>query len=490
MMGTIMLVVTLNMVRVDRRRREPLQLQLYGQVRRAIISGELASGARLPSARDLVEQLGLSRNTIVYAFERLVAEGYLQSRIGSGMFVAHLPALERPRTGSGSNANVASSDRVHIARRVAPLTEVSVNPEYPTLKVRPFRPCQPAVAEFPLRSWNRARSYALRLQAKELMCEGDVAGLPRLRAALATYLRDARGVKCGAEQIVITAGAQEALSLISASLVETGDAVWMEDPGYLGARASFLRAGAKLTPVSVDAEGLTVPRLRQTPRLIYVTPSRQFPLGTTMSLPRRLALLEFARTNGVWLVEDDYDSEFRYVGRPVPSLQGLDEGGRVIYVGSFSKVLFGSLRLGYVVAPPSLVGAIRKVKEVEYGTSPGIEQATAALFIEEGYFAAHVRRMRKLYRERRDSFLQAAQKYLSGLLTFPPIDAGMDALGWLARDADDAELSRRLAEAGIDVPPLSAYSLKPCPPGLLFGFTAFTPGQIRSALQAISDFVQ
>ena len=342
-----MLVVTLNMVRVDRRRREPLQLQLYGQVRRAIISGELASGARLPSARDLVEQLGLSRNTIVYAFERLVAEGYLQSRIGSGMFVAHLPALERPRTGSGSNANVASSDRVHIARRVAPLTEVSVNPEYPTLKVRPFRPCQPAVAEFPLRSWNRARSYALRLQAKELMCEGDVAGLPRLRAALATYLRDARGVKCGAEQIVITAGAQEALSLISASLVETGDAVWMEDPGYLGARASFLRAGAKLTPVSVDAEGLTVSRLRQTPRLIYVTPSRQFPLGTTMSLPRRLALLEFARTNGVWLVEDDYDSEFRYVGRPVPSLQGLDEGGRVIYVGSFSKVLFGSLRLGY-----------------------------------------------------------------------------------------------------------------------------------------------
>ena len=485
-MGTIiMTVVTLNMIRIDRRRREPLQLQLYEQIRQAIISKELTAGVRLPSTRDLVEQLSLSRNTIVNAFDRLVAEGYLDSRVGSGIYVAHLPAVNRPVTITASRSDVALNERPRISRRSAALARVRVNPEYPTYKVRPFRPCQPAIDQFPLRSWNRARSYALRLQSTKLMYEGNVIGLPRLRTALATYLRDARGVKCEADQIIITAGAQEALSLIAESLVERGDSVCIEDPGYLGARAAFIRAEAKLIPVPVDAEGLTIPGLKQTPRLIYTTPSRQFPLGVTMTLSRRLALLEFARYSRAWIIEDDYDSEFRYTGRPVPSLQGLDQSSRVIYVGSFSKVLFGSLRLGYIVAPHALVETICKLKAIEYGSSPVIEQATAAIFIEEGYFSTHVRRMRKLYRERRDSFLHAANKQLGGVLTFPPIEAGMDAVGWLTSDADDAAFSKRLAAAGIDAPPLSAYSLRRCAPGLVFGFTGFSSGQTRSAMQSI-----
>jgi GntR family transcriptional regulator/MocR family aminotransferase len=483
MMGAIMTVVTLNMIRIDRRRREPLQLQLYEQVRQAIISRELIAGVRLPSTRDLVEQLGLSRNTIVNAFDRLVAEGYLDSRVGSGIYVAHLPAVNRLPTITASSSHFALNERPRIARPFAALTKVRVTPEYPTSKVRPFRPCQPAIDQFPLRSWNRALSLALRLQAKELMHEGNVIGLPRLRASLATYLRDARGVRCEADQIIITAGAQEALSMIAESLVERGDSVCIEDPGYLGARAAFIRAEAKLIPTPVDAEGLTIPNLRQPPRLIYTTPSRQFPLGVTMTLSRRLALLEFARYSRAWIIEDDYDSEFRYTGRPAPSLQGLDQGSRVIYVGSFSKVLFGSLRLGYIVAPHALVETICKLKEIEYGSSPMIEQATAAVFIEEGYFSTHVRRMRNLYRERRDHFLQAAKKHLSGLLTFPPIEAGMDALGWLEDEKGEAAFSKRLAAAGIDAPPLSAYALRPCASGLVFGFTGFSLGQTRSAMQ-------
>jgi GntR family transcriptional regulator/MocR family aminotransferase len=403
------------------------------------------------------------------------------------MYVARLPGVSPPTGAEDASSGQAPTRRARLSRRAAYAIDLRVTPEYPTLKVRPFRPCQSAVDHFPLRTWNRARGYALHMNSSEIMCEGEFAGLPRLRRALATYLRDARGVRCEADQIIITAGAQEALSLIAGSTINRGDTVWIEDPGYLGARAALAGAGARLVPVPVDAEGLAIPRSAQTPRLIYTTPSRQFPLGTTMTLSRRLALLELARKSGAWIIEDDYDSEFRYTGRLLPSLQGLDQGGCVIYVGSFSKVLFSSLRLGYVVAPYSLVQTIRKVKEIEYGCSPGIDQATAAVFIEEGYFSTHVRRMRRLYRERRDSFMEEAEKYLSGLLWFPPIEAGMDAAGRLCDGADDAAFSKRLQTAGIDVPPLSAYSLRPCPPGLLFGFTAFPAGQIRSAMRRISD---
>jgi GntR family transcriptional regulator/MocR family aminotransferase len=290
------------------------------------------------------------------------------------------------------------------------------------------------------------------------------------------------------DQILITSGAQQAPSLIGTTLLDRGGPVWIEDPGYLGAKAALLRAGANLVPIPTDDEGLTIPSLRhgRQPRLIYTTPSRQFPLGTTMTLPRRLAVMEFTRKTGAWLIEDDYDSEFRYVGRPVPSLQGLASGERVIYVGSFSKVLFASLRLGYLVVPDHLVDVFRKAKEIHDGSSSAIDQATTAVFLEQGLFATHVRRMRKLYKERLDGFLCEAQKYLSGFLTFPTIETGMDAMGWLPADADDSAVSSRLSAKGIDVPPLSEYALTPCPPGLLFGFTAFSSSETQSAMQEIS----
>jgi GntR family transcriptional regulator/MocR family aminotransferase len=441
----------------------------------------------LPSTRDLVGQLGASRNTIVYAFEQLVAEGYLDSRVGSGMYVADLLIAERAISKAAA-ATVPAISQPQISHRASLLSEINVAPEYPTPRVRPFRPCQPAVERFPIRTWNRARSYALRSKSNELFFEADSIGLPRLRRAVGDYLREARGVRCDVDQIIITAGAQQALSLIGTSLIDRGDPVWIEDPGYLGARAALVRAGAKLIPIPIDDEGLTIPFSRRSklPQLIYTTPSRQFPLGTTMTLLRRLALLEFARTSGAWVIEDDYDSEFRYVGRPMPSLQGLASHECVIYVGSFSKVLFASLRLGYLVVPHDLVAVFRKGKEIQAGSSSAIDQATAAVFIEEGFFSTHVRRMRELYRERRDIFLYEAEKHLSSFLTFPSIDAGMDAIGYLPANTDDLAVSKRLQAEGIDAPPLSAYSLRTCSPGLVFGFTAFSPSEMRTAILTIS----
>ncbi len=481
-----MTVATLNMVRVDRRQRASLQAQLYSQIRELIISGQLRPGVRVPSTRDLVDQLGVSRNTIVYALDQLIAQGYLTSRIGSGIYVADLPTTTTKSSAFKSFSPVARPPR--IALRARRLLRESIAPEYFSNKVRPFRPCQPAVEQFPIRNWNRARSYALRADRREMFGEGDPAGLLRLRRALANYLRDARGVRCTAEQIIIVAGTQQALSLIATLLIEADDPVWIEDPGYLGARAALRASGGRLIPVAVDSEGLSLSGARtEPPRLIYCTPSRQFPSGTTMTVSRRLALLELARTLDVWIIEDDYDSEFRYVDRPLPSLQGLTDEGRVIYAGSFSKVLFPALRLGYLVLPEGLVEVFRKAKEIHDGFSPTIDQATVAVFLEEGFFSTHVRRMRRLYLDRRDLFLDEAEKWLAGFLTFAPIEAGMDAVGWLEAGRDDLQISEQLGNAGVMAPPLSAYSIGACAPGLVFGFTAFSAAQIRSALKAISN---
>jgi GntR family transcriptional regulator/MocR family aminotransferase len=342
-----------------------------------------------------------------------------------------------------------------------------------------------------MRNWNRARSYALRLPTTELLGEGDPAGFLRLRRALSIYLQDARGVRCSAEQIVITAGTQQALSLIGAALINPGDSVWIEDPGYLGARVALLAAGAALVPIPIDADGITIPvAVNKKPRLIYVTPSRQFPLGVTMSLPRRLALLDYARRNDAWIIEDDYDSEFRYVDRPLPALQGLTDDRQVIYTGSFSKVLFPSLRLGYLVLPEVLFEIFCKLKEIRDAAVSTLDQATAAVFLEAGFFSTHLRRMRTLYRGRLEVFLDEVRKHTPEWLTFPRIEAGMDAIGLLKPGADDVKISKQLAAAGIAVPPLSAYSLTTCAPGLLFGFTAFSTAQIRSAMKTIGKVIR
>lgn len=481
-----MLIATLNMVRLDRWQKAPLQSQIYSQIRQLIITGQLQPGIRLPSTRDLASQLDVSRNTIVYALDHLVAEGYLISRTGSGFYVQDLPG--RDKRFSSLEHKIGDCLSRGISERARQFSRLSTSPSYVSNKIRPFRPSQPALEHFPIRNWNRARSQALRAQTRQLLSEGGLAGLPRLRAALATYLCESRGVRCTADQIIITTGTQQTLSLIADCLISPGDPVWIEDPGNLGARAAFLRAGAALIPVHVDREGLSLPTEATTkrPRLVYTTPSCQFPLGITMSLSRRLALLEFARSASAWVIEDDYDAEFRYGIHPLPALQGLSEDG-VIYIGSFDKVLFPSLRLGYLVGPSHLIEALRKAKEVYDGSTTALDQATAAVFIEEGFFSTHVRRMRKLYRERRDIFLHEAEKNLSGLISFPQVETGTDVVGNLPKDSDDKQVSRLLALHHIDAPPLSAYSLGSPPSGLLFGFTAFSNAQLRSSIRSIVE---
>lgn len=454
-----------------------LQDQICNQLREQIRRGGLRPREMLPSTRDLAAQLHVSRNTVVYAYDRLVSEGYLESRSRSGIFVCALGTLPRKL-----------QDRASARPRVAMDGEAGAS-SLALRSPRPFRPCQPDVGLFPLLMWNRLRGRALRQIGKDLLHyqASCIAGFPALRRSLAEYLRGSRGVNCDWRQIVITSGSQQALYLLAKLLVPRyGDRVYVEDPGYLGARLAWQSVDARVIPGALDEQGMQLPNsdIRGL-ALIYTTPSRQFPTGVSLSLSRRLAFLEYAARNKLWLIEDDYDAEFRYTGAPLPSLQSLDVYGRVIYVGTFSKLLFPSLRLGYVVVPPELHDKFRAAKHLIDDHGPLIDQATLTLFLESGAFHSHIRRCRKAYAERHMSFLDEAAR-LGLPLEFQDADGGMNLLGRLDPDADDRRLSKLLADSGFDIPSLSSYSLKAQSKGLVFGFTAFPPAQIRSALGEIN----
>jgi GntR family transcriptional regulator/MocR family aminotransferase len=355
---------------------------------------------------------------------------------------------------------------------------------------RPFRPGTPALDEFPFEVWGRLAARHWRRPPAGLLGYGDPAGHLPLREAVATYLGTARAVRCGPEQVIVTAGAQQALDLAARLLVDPGDQVWIEDPGYLGARAALSGAGARLVPVPVDEEGLDVsagaaraPRAR----LVYVSPSHQYPLGVTMSLARRLQLLEWAERAGAWILEDDYDSEYRYAGRPLAAMQGLDRGGRVIYLGTFSKVLFPALRLGYVVVPEGLSCAFANARGVLSRFSPSVDQAVLAEFIEEGHFARHIRRTRSLYAARQAALVKAVRSELAGALEVSPDEAGIHLVGWLKEGADDGAASSAAARLGVDAQPLSSFTLEHRRrPGLVLGYAGYDERQLRAAARRLA----
>lgn len=323
---------------------------------------------------------------------------------------------------------------------------------------------------------------------------GDSAGYLPLRQAIASYLSTTRGVRCVAEQVIITCGSLHALEIIARVILGAGDPAWIEDPGFLGARAALNAAGARLIPVPVDADGLNVTsgiaRCAE-PRLIYVTPSHQYPLGMTLSLSRRLELLRFAGKTGAWIVEDDYDSEFRYLSQPLAALQGFDTEQRVIYVGTFSKVLFPSARIGYIIAPPDLVEAFVRARSVGGHQSQTLDQAVLADFISAGHFARHIRKMRKLYAERHQVLLKAARSELNGLLELKPSDAGMHLIGWLPEGVDDRVASRVAFAGGVEVTPLSAYCIDPPKRGALrLGYTGYTPRKLSRATRQLAKVLK
>jgi GntR family transcriptional regulator / MocR family aminotransferase len=476
------------LIRLDARRRAGLQQQIYGSIRRAILDGVVAPGTRLPSSRALAVDLGVSRTTTLLAVQQLQAEGYLTARRGSGTSVAaELPDdLVQRRAASPT----VRTRHPALSRRGAALVASPPGARRLDGPPRAFRLGTPALDLFPVALWARLVSRRLRSVTAAQLDYGDAAGLPALRDAIAGHVQTARGTRCRAEQVVMVAGAQQGFELICRLLLDPGDRAWIEEPGYPGARSALCAAGARIVPVRVDADGLDVDhgaRRAGDARLVYVTPSHQYPLGAPMSLARRLALLGWARAAGAWVIEDDYDSEFRYGARPIPCLHGLDVDGRVIYVGSFSKTLFPALRLGFVIVPLDLRERLVAARAAADQHPPTLDQAVLADFIVEGHFARHLRRMRVAYQERLEALRAAAARLCSGVLGVRPVRTGLHALADL-EGVDAERVSREAAARGVEATPVSAYfaDRRGAPNGLVLGFGAVRPDAARRAMERLA----
>jgi len=487
--------ISLTAIALDASSAVPLYRQLYDSIRAAILSGQLASGLKIPSSREMARDLSVSRNTVAGAFDQLIAEGYLEAQTGAGTFVSKKIPDEllyaSNKTNSQSPKNAAKRE---LSKRGKTIAATSVSFPLDKQRLRPFAPCLPSVEDFPLQIWAKLAGHRLRYPARNLLNYGEAAGYRPLREEIAAYLGAARGVRCAPEQVIVVTGTQQAVDLTARILLDADDTVWVEDPGYLGSRGAMNAAQARIVPVPIDAEGIEVEtgvKLAPDARLICVTPSHQYPLGVTMSLKRRLELLRWASRAGAWILEDDYDSEYRYEGRPLAALQGLDNDNRVIYTGTFSKVLSPALRIGYLVAPPDLVDAFTAGKALLDRHSPIFEQMILADFFAAGHFARHIRRMRNLYAERRDAFISAAKSELNGLLEIAPSAAGLHLIGWLNNNLNDTTAARAAAENGVDCEPLSALSIrKTNRQGLVLGYASFDEKHIKEGAERLATALQ
>lgn len=481
---------------IDEESDVPIYRQIYETIRQAILNGKLQPKTQLPPTRLLAKQFNVARMTIINAYEQLFAEGYLEGKIGSGTFVAaHLPEeflttkqpeKKKEQTEKAERTIKLSEFGVHLTKKGDTMLR-----RYRTTDTFPFRHGIPAIDLFPFSMWSKILQKYLKFAPSKIFSYGDVQGFESLREAIAAHLAITRGVNCSAGQIIITSGTQQTLDLISSIFLEKNAEVCLEDPSYFGTHDVFSALGAKLIPVPVDNEGFQVDEARkrsQNPRLIYVTPSHQYPLGMTMSLARRMNLLEWADETGTFIIEDDYDSEYRYAGRPVASLQGLDRNGWVIYVGTFSKTVFPALRLGFLVAPKSLVNLFVKAKALRDWHSPQIEQVVLAEFIADGHFAKHLRKMRGIYEERQQILIEEIEKHLTGILEVPPSISGMHLVGWLSEGINDKEAVRKAREHDLQLAPLSAACLNSFSHnGFLLGYTAFDEVQIKNGVKKLKE---
>lgn len=480
---------------LDEKSALPLYRQIYETIRHAILSGNLIPTSPLPATRLLAKQLGISRMTVINAYDQLFAEGYLEARTGAGTFVAaHLPEEFLQTSGFEPQAQQEHSltRRIKFTDYGRTLAQQSdgILQRHGATALLPFQHGLAAIEEFPFGVWAKIAMKWQKKPPASILGYGEAVGFQPLREAIAAHLASARGVRCEVEQIIVTNGTQQALDLIGRIFLTKGNDVCLEDPGYLGARDIFAATGARLVPVPVDEEGFDLQTARKrsrNARLVYVTPSHQFPLGVTMSLKRRLNLLEWAQEKDAFIIEDDYDSEYRYGGRPLASLQGLDRDGRVIYLGTFSKTIFPALRLGYLVVPSDLIEVFAAARALTDLHSPSIEQAVLAEFIAEKHFARHIRRMRGIYEERQHILVAEARRNLAGILEVAPAEAGMHLIGWLPKGVDDRVVAKRAAEANMRIAPLSTYCLKQnLRGGLLLGYTAFNERQIKQGVKRLA----
>jgi len=466
---------------------------LYAEIRAAIHAGRLAPGARLPPSRDFARQLGVSRGTVLAALAQLIAEGYLAGAVGKGTYVsAQLPPLR----GSAVSASVPPRKKAEgrLSRRGLLLANSPFAIGGRPQSARPFRPNQPDLSAFPFALWNRIAARRSRLSQRAMLADGDARGYRPLRRAIAEHLRYAMRIDCSDEQVMIVGSVQQALDLCARLLLDPQDEVWMEDPGYPGAVQVFRAAGAKVAGIPVDRKGMDVDSaIRRAPRarLAYVTAGRQSPLGVPLSLERRMGLLRWAEASGACVIEDDYDSEYRYSGNPLAALKSLDTRGRVIYAGSFSKLLFPSLRLAYVVVPDWLGDHFAAALSLTARHMPLLPQAMLHEFMAEGHYGRHIRRMRLAYGERAAALEEAVARRMGGLLSLLPITTGIDAAAFLPAGTDDASIAREAHGAGIETRPLSAYAIEAAAPsGLVLGFAPFDRPQIEAGAIALARVLE
>ncbi|GAA0544106.1 MocR-like pyridoxine biosynthesis transcription factor PdxR [Chitinophaga japonensis] len=472
-------------LRLDKRSADPLYLQLYEQVKQAIFGGRLKEGERMPSTRTLAAELSVSRNSVFLAYEQLMLEGFLQGKKGDGTYVCvqldrapqrpAAPAPARPKAASRADYRDSALPQ-HILQK-----DSAIEPWLP------FQSSVPDVQHFPFKTWARIAAGIYRDIQRLHLGYGDTQGHLPLREALADYLRINRSIVCTPEQVLIVNGSRQAINLAAQVLLKKGDACWVEDPGYQSARGAITRWGGKLCPVPLTSYGLDIDyAVRHYPdaKLAYVTPSHQYPLGGTLPLGERLKLLQWAAKRRMWIVEDDYDSEFRYNGRPVPALKGLDDKGRVIYTGTFSKVLFPALRLGYMVLPSAdMARQFKMVKSTIDRQSPVIDQAIVAQFMEEGHFARHLRRMRTLYKKQQDELVRLLEKHLSRHLEVAACDTGMHLVAWLRHPCNVAQLEKKALKENMILQSVSDYVIRfKQRPGLILGFTGFSAGVMERAV--------
>jgi len=473
---------------VDRDSAVPLFRQIYAQCRTAILAQLLPPDTRLPSTRALARMLGVARASVVAAYEQLLAEGYLCGKVGSGTYIsADLPEPLQRHSARTTN-RYGSHALPRRARDLAAIGERIIGHEE-----RPFATARALLDARTLELWRKLSQRAIRSFDSIHRGYSDVRGLRELRLAICDYLGAARGVRAEPDNVVVTAGTQQGIDVATRVVLSPGDEVWVEDPGYPMTCSALENAGMRLRPVPVDQHGLDVSTgIRSAPkaRAAVVTPSHQYPLGVVLSMARRLELLTWARETRGWIIEDDYHSEYRYAGRPLAALQGLDEAGRVIYVGTFNKVLFPGLRLGYVVVPPALVQSFIGARYLLDRQAPTLPQTIVAEFMQQGHFASHIRRMRIAYREQRDLLVEQLRRRLHPQLDVAPPDQGMHLVAYLREECSDVGLEAALRVQGVITRAVSTMYRKASPRrGLLLGFTGFPRQAIVPAVARMANVI-
>jgi len=477
---------------LNRKSGKPLHRQLYESFRAAVLRGILKAGDKVPSSRCLASELRISRIPVLTAYAQLLAEGYFEGRRGSGTYVAS----GVPRQWRFEESDRSTTPEPPAARRVSRRSG-----KVPAFKQRPWVNRSGAFVvgtvsgeDFPSQVWASLTNRHVRRMSVHSLHYGDPLGLETLRTTIADYLRRTRALNCDASQIMVVSGSQQGLDLCGRVLLNPGDRVWLEEPGYRLARHVFALAGCLLVPVPVDSEGMQVSegisRYRKA-RAAFVTPSHQFPLGCTMSASRRLQLLDWAHRSGSWIIEDDYDNEYRYESMPISSLQGLDRGSRVIYIGTFSKTLFPSLRIGYLVIPHDLVARFVSVRLAMDVYPPRLYQEVLNDFMGEGHFARHIRRMRLLYSQRRSALVESIREEFGDTMKLLGAEAGMHVVATLENGRKDRSISERAALKNLWLWPLSSsYLQEPAGQGFILGFGSVTPRQVPNAVRRLRGVIE